>query len=60
MPGHSFEEIAKELDVSVDDVFVVAESELIDSEFEDEDREYVTDLGRTILIQHFMGGLDPE
>lgn len=52
--------IADELGVPFQDVFVVAESEILDSDMFDDDREAVTPHGRRIIVAHFYGGIDPS
>jgi hypothetical protein len=55
----TLDEIAKALDVDVEDVQAVAFVELSNDEW-DEDMERVTAGGRLRLMEHFFGGVDPE
>ncbi len=58
---HNFtmQQMAEELDVSVEDVLVVAQIEL-DARLYDEENETVTGRGRELLLEHFHGGRDPD
>jgi hypothetical protein len=58
--SHRLSDIANELGVPVEDVFTVAEIELVDPELYDADEETVSEQGREVLITHFHGGADPE
>ena len=54
----SLQKVADDLRVDVDDVFTVAEVELLPEEYDNE-AERVTERGRQLLELHFAGGSDP-
>jgi len=58
--SYTLEEIADELGVPVEDVFTVAEVELLDPGQYDADHEQVSESGRAAIIAHFHGGIDPD
>ncbi len=59
MTAHPMRAVADELDVSWEDVLVVAQIELDGSDYDEED-ETLTDNGRRLVLQHFRGGVDPD
>jgi hypothetical protein len=58
--SYTLEEIADELGIPVEDVFTVAEVELLDPGQYDADRETVSESGRAAILAHFHGGTDPD